>query len=567
VSKRHFLLAVWGLLAVYLALETVYILRLPLVMDEFQGASAVHRLSEEVPYRDFRPYKTVLGYYLQLPVLLAAPGVWSGLLWVKGQMALAVALTLAWAAFRLARTFRREAVVAALALLVPMSTFLERSAELRVDMLTGLAGLVSLVLLLERICPRNALWGGAWAALAFLVSQKGAFYAVAGGAALATVWLMRRDRHTFRTAVAFGLAGIVVGALYFGTWALIAAGGDQGGAVEATLGPAQIVLGAPYTIRLQYWTQTVVRNPLFYGLALVALVALARRSRLGGEEGERRLFLAVYGAALLALCLWFEQPWPYFFVLLIPTLTVLHLAWFDARLDARLREGGLTQTWFRLRPAAALGLALFLGVAYPLLLRTPRVLARDNAFQRYNVELAAALVGPEETYLAGVDLLWDRPQASPALAWIDASVFERLHALGGAQQDALIRELESRPIKLLVESYRTRRLPGNLQAYLNSRFRQVVGNLHLYSPITLPMQERLRLKFSGEYLVELRGEGGCLLNDQPLSHGQRLPLKAGEYANGCTVPVRLTLLPPELEARFDPRFQESRPLFPNVYGY
>jgi len=570
LSSRRFALIVAGLLGLYLVLQMVYILRLPLVMDEFQGASAVHRLAEEVPYRDFQPYKPVVGYYLQFPVLKVASGIWSGLLLIKGQMALLVAVALAWMAFRLARIYRQGAVLLALALLVSMSTFLERSADLRVDMLTGLAGLVSLVLLVGEPEGRGrwggaiwggAIWGGVWAALAFLVSQKGAFFPLAGGAALAAQWLAQRDRPRFRRMVGFGLGGLAVGAAYFAFWFLVVGGNP----LADTVAPAQRVLQGVYAIRGRFWLQTLLRNPLFYLLALVSLVGLGRAAlrHRGRGEGARPLFLAVYGAVLWGLCLWYEQPWPYFFVLLLPTLTVLHSAWLSEGL--RRRDAG--GAWFGLKPKVALALALLLGVAYPLLLRVPRVLALDSDFQRYNVALLDTFLEDGGEYLAGVDLLWNRHQAVHRLAWIDAAGNAHLHALAPSEQEAILRELEARPVKVLVWSYRMANLPPSFQAYFNSRFRQVVANLHLYAPLSLPIQERVTLKFSGQYLVDVQGEGECFLDGEPLTRYQRLHLEAGEHANGCTVPLRLTLLPPELETRFDPRFRASRPLFANVYTY
>jgi hypothetical protein len=44
--------------------ELVYVARLPLCEDEFSYAWTLHRLPGRVPYRDFSPYRTVLGYYV-----------------------------------------------------------------------------------------------------------------------------------------------------------------------------------------------------------------------------------------------------------------------------------------------------------------------------------------------------------------------------------------------------------------------------------------------------------------------------------------------------------------------
>ena len=87
--------ALFGLIAAYLGVQALYVPRLPLVMDEFQGARAAWRLLADVPYRDFTPYKTVLGYYLQLPALTLLEDPWLALLATKLWTALLGAAALA----------------------------------------------------------------------------------------------------------------------------------------------------------------------------------------------------------------------------------------------------------------------------------------------------------------------------------------------------------------------------------------------------------------------------------------------------------------------------------------
>ena len=73
-----------GLLVLfYLLLEGRYAWRLPLVADEFQGFYSVARLRGALPYVDFVPYKTVLGYYIQLPLTLFSDDPWLQLMSVK----------------------------------------------------------------------------------------------------------------------------------------------------------------------------------------------------------------------------------------------------------------------------------------------------------------------------------------------------------------------------------------------------------------------------------------------------------------------------------------------------
>jgi len=49
-----------------------------------------------------------------------------------------------------------------------------------------------------------------------------------------------------------------------------------------------------------------------------------------GNAPPSNLTLFVYALVLGALCIWHKQPWPYFFVLLVPTAYLLHVAWLDA---------------------------------------------------------------------------------------------------------------------------------------------------------------------------------------------------------------------------------------------
>ena len=106
-------------------------------MDEFQGAYLVSRLEHELPYRDFRPYKNVLGYYLQAIPLKWSHSTWQGLMSIKFATLGVNIVAILSAAHLLAKRFRRTAVCFGTLMFVVMTTFLERSAVLRVGMLTA----------------------------------------------------------------------------------------------------------------------------------------------------------------------------------------------------------------------------------------------------------------------------------------------------------------------------------------------------------------------------------------------------------------------------------------------
>ncbi len=149
MSKRRVVLIAAGLSLLYLLIQAVYLWRLPLVMDEFDGANEAYQLLDLTPYKDYRPYKTVLGYYVQLPPLLLTSDPWTGLMLSKFWLALINAAAIFASTLALASIFSPPAALVGQLLLISVTTFLERSSEIRVDMLTAWFGLASFLLLLK----------------------------------------------------------------------------------------------------------------------------------------------------------------------------------------------------------------------------------------------------------------------------------------------------------------------------------------------------------------------------------------------------------------------------------
>ena len=531
-------LALAVLCAGFFVIELVYCRHLPLVMDELQGAASVYDLRHHIPYVDFVPYKNVLGYYVQLPFMLLYRDLWSQMIAVKLATAAITALGLFLCACSLARQIRADAVVLATCALFAMSTFLERVAELRVDMLTSLAGLASFVLLLSR---RYALAGLA-CGISFLISQKGIYFFAAGMVALgARGLLLGREHARWRELVAFGSVTLAVIGVYmiaFGTM-----GSFDAVAELAFAKSAKIALADDYKNLGRFWLLTVQRNPYFYALGALGIGAAYENAR--RERNELDWMIFAYGGTVLMLCVGHKQPWPYFFVLLIPTLWVTGAYMID-----------------RLAPRGPAFWTLFLlvGLLFPLYTRIPIVLARDTSYQRYTIDLASRMLHKHDTYLAGIDMIYTHTQSPPTIAWLDKPSLDVIHKM---PIGTLIDDLEQHPPKLVIGNYRIDSLPSVIRKSLRTDYEHFWASIWLYAPIVRSPQ--FGIAYSGDY--SLIYEGPVMIDRQIVQPGQFIHLSAGPHLASATgFRLRLAASRKVVDS-LDPKYRQPGDLFPGVYDY
>lgn len=537
--------------ALYLGLEILYITNLPLIMDEFQGAHEVLKFRFQLPYRDFLPYKTVLGYYIQLPVLSAIAEPWRALLAVKLEMALLTAASFLYISVRLRDLFSRQALIAATALLIFMSTFLERSAELRVDMLTALAGVLSLIFL----CRQRWFVAGCLCAVSFFISQKGVYYLAASLVALIIAGLQQRDgRGMLRSSALFCAGSAAVAAAYLVFWSAIASPATV--LKNVFLSHVQIASGNLYDIRWHYWKQTLLRNPMFYALAAFGLLLLLKRFRSTTRPLE--LYLAPYALVIALAGVWHRQPWPYFFVILLPTFFLLVVVALD-----RLSNAPELQASRSLRLAGTIALIVG-GVLYPLLRIKPN-LERDQSAQRSTFQLGDDLLKSGGTYFAGMNYLYHRSQSPvPLLDWLDGPTVAAVRKQPARETLDLIKALDGTETKFLIRNYRIDALPPPFQMYFRSRFDHLWGNVYIYAPRV--RTGAFHLKFSAPYLVSAPPGGRIAIDGREYQSGELPSLTAGRHTADSPTTFRLTLIPSS-RIRLDPRFRSSGELFPAVYDY
>jgi len=562
-NKRQFVGLALFLCGAYLAIAAIYIFRLPLVMDEFDGAFDVYRLHFHLPYRDFKPYKTVLGYYFQLAALFPSLGVWNSMLVLKIQLAAVNALCMFVMTLRLSRLFSRESGIFALLMLVTTSTWLERSCELRVDALTAWPGLFSLLCLLNGSFFSAGLLGG----LSFLVSQKGIYYLLAGGAC-ALLLRFSKDAAGGKDAafVRFAAGALLPLGLYFGLWSLV---GTEQKAAEATFySHYQIVFENIYHNRSKYWRQEGLRNPLFWLGTLLSLSVLFFHAL---SALRRRKFtplhvLWLYGAVILACGLWHRQPWPYFFVILIPTFIVVLAG--GAQLYITGAASGIFKTaWrerFPLRLPAVVWIVLLVCSLIMQMRRFEDVTQRSSGYQRAMVNIAEALLGPNETYVAGVDFIYTRSHASSKLKRLGKRRRQELLTAPKEVHDQILLQLEAQPPKVVVGNYRLKTgIPRRIRDWLHMNYRHLWGSISVYAPVVPAGYSLMKIRYPGLYLVE-SGEP-VMINDMVIDAGSTIRLEAGLHEVAALSKVQFCFQPDKAQLRLNRKYAKAQSLFAGAY--
>lgn len=538
-------ISLFALLAFYFLVELFYISRLPLAPDEFHFLYQISELGFRAPYTEIQPYKTLLGQYYQSFVLLFTSDEWTAIFWIKIQMALSVVIVFAWGSFYLSRLFNPKSVLISLALLVSMSTFLERSSDLRVDMLTSLVGFVGLCLLLDR----KLILAGFFAGLSFLISQKGIYFCIASVVSVFVVSFYSRELRA--KAFCFLLVLFLPIFAYLFYWSLDASFSRVFEMVFSR--HLYIVFQDIYGSLGHYWFQTLSRNPFFYLLALVSLYLLLNKSR-NNQLRDYEIILLFYGSCMVFLCALHKQSWPYFFVLLIPSLFVLNI--YTVEIFAKKRVFYVSLIAF--------------GVFYPLL-RVPHLLKRDNGFQREMLRVSAEILEKDERYFAGFDYLLDNKQSLHKFSWLDRARLLEIHSFSPLKHKEVLAKFEKNPAKFILTNYRISSLPRVYKEQFFKSYVHFYGNIHTYAPLIKKGQGSFRLAYSGKYRVTQVDQGAdyssIMLGGVSYGLGDVLELKKGIHRADLSHRTRLVLQFEEEKLQLREEFRNPAKFFDNVYEY
>jgi hypothetical protein len=533
-------------------------------VDEFWFAHRIYEFKNALPYRDFSPYKTVLGYYFLLPSMLLGHTALAPLLYTKHFIALLNTLFFAAAAYGLTRFFPKLSIFIALLLLISTAFVLQYSTNIRVDLLAYWLCLFSVLFLLNN----QFLWAGITLGIAFLTSQKVLWYIAASDIALGLYWLFSaRHKAIFWGAVLFNLALLITVAIYIAIWSWFA---GLHTVLYNMFYEAYIMfqLDTYDSTRRLFWGYTLAHNPFVFLLWPVSFITLfvspANDTLLG-----KRIFIVVYASVILFCLVPYKQVFPYYMLTTLPAFILLYTAFFSWMIDLLKNKSPVTlhiigkeglwgliivycvvflyinitfvlqpiclligffalllgikitsnnhSTLLAATPAILFLITFFLGTIYPLVLLAHTFKESSGRYQQSMVLLTQALLQDGGDYLAGIELIYNKNQPIPGLRHLDVPALSYLYKptekLAKAMLASLyhtpdisiekaIHYLESSSVKFYVNNYRIHILPPKIKDYLNANYTHFWGSVYLYAPSVPAGPQTMNIKFAGHYIVE-----------------------------------------------------------------
>src|SRR3990167_9397945 len=123
-------------LLTYVIVQCIFVSWSAFSTDDFWLAYHNLQYKNTLPYRDFSPYKSVLGYYVLLIPLIVFHGILTPLVFTKIWIILINTIGIGLAFFWLKKFYQEHVVLLSLILILVSPTFLFFSTEIRVDILS-----------------------------------------------------------------------------------------------------------------------------------------------------------------------------------------------------------------------------------------------------------------------------------------------------------------------------------------------------------------------------------------------------------------------------------------------
>jgi hypothetical protein len=478
-----------GHLKAFLALKLVLLLILAIstrfVMDEFQQAGNAKIVGDGL-YESIWPVKAMGA------ALFYKPAHWLGgtsigtMLLARLQTAV-IAIAVLALLYRVARNIgqSRWQALLTVCVCVAFSTFMERAFRTRSEPLALFFATTALWIVTSRRHElKMIVLAGVLSGLSFLATQKAVYFNFALGLALVADAAVRRRPQRALTEGAVLVLGWSAALLAYS----IVLGGEQAGQVlrHLFLGPKQLALdGGDYYANMHSYIWRMLQHNILPGLICCLGLALALLRGLREDTAERRV-AATFSLTITILVFNHSQPWPYVFIMIVPFLAL----WAPGALAAvaeRMTSGWPVIVFLILAAALSLG-------------RNVHYLGHDNRQQLRLLEQAESILLQGETYLDGIGMLAQRPDAGRA--WWDRPAISALQARHAAGERDILDDLFAAQPKVVLLSYRTASLGPLLAPYVEGSYVRIAPNLMVAGTVVRPGKTtEFTARWGGNYRV------------------------------------------------------------------
>lgn len=580
--STQFHLAVFFLCSCYAGLALILSPHWALTADEFVFARHIYDYTRLLPYRDFAPYKSILGYYLLSIPFYFSHALLAPLFYIKDEIILINAGCIAAACYLSQALFDRKAILLSMLAVMANASFLIYAADLRVDMLTSWCCLFALLALLHH----RSITSGCLLGLAFLISQKALWYIAAiDGAFLVCYGMFRQSYFSVRHFIMLNTAIIVPIIIYILIWSTLS---SFPLVMHNLFYEAYIQAGIEwYTpIYLACWSIVLQQGPALFLLWPLTFTSVIREYH-QHPAAQQRVFILCTASLLLLLFIHYKQAFPYNFVFTVPAFFILYadyLTWMtglrSGRAPISLKAAMLYSAAlflavnllnlpviynmlvllpFTIRLSSSMFSTLFIicAIAYPFFASLLRSIHIDGSYQQQNIQLAASLLDDQSSYVGGLPYFYtkDQPIAGlmnligPELDYIYEAkptlkplLLDSLY-LSATTQKKIIADFENQPIKLIINNYRIHYLPPAITDYLQHHYLHYSGSIYLYAPVVSAQEKTFILKFDGDYIVRSANTGKIIIDGNSVKNADRVALKTGQHSSISHVTYRLILTP------------------------
>lgn len=612
-TNRYFSISIIAISLLYLTFTLCFIPYWTIAVDEFVFARQIYEYTFAIPYRDFAPYKTVLGYYLLTPGFFLSHRLFLPLLIAKSEIALINAFFILLCGLWSARLFNRYAVLITLAGIISNHFFLLYSADLRVDMLGSWFCLVTILALLDNRIKLSGLLAG----LAFLISQKIIWYVIAiNGGMLICRLMLSQTTFSTRHIVKWNLFAAIPVLIYCIGWSLIS---SPSVVFQHVFYDAYVQSGIQWYAAIYFvcWQIVLHQGPALFLLWPFVLITLFDKPN-NNTTSEQTLFIFCAASIALFEFISYKQPFPYNFVMVLPAfylLLCIFFSWLLTNVDKKYNKSNkhFNTPFFR---AAVISYAVFICVFvyfcrfsavyyltallpvawYYAVIKTNKSLLYASLFvffivgvyapfhaalktsfklngnyQKNMIALTDQLLGNTGQYLSGIPYLYQKDQTVIGMKNLIGPQTDYLFSqrpeltplllsslyLTPANPVDTLRDFENKPVKVILNNYRLQTLPTPISQYIKRQYQHFYGSIYLYAPIIYPKDMSFYLKFTGEYRVITTPKNIVKIDKKRLSHNQMVELKSGDHVTSANLPYRLVLTPAVNPRTLNPNYQDD----------